>query len=76
MMHFCLSCAIPLSPEQQGKNPQYCKHCADEDGNLQPREYVQKGIAEFLKMLQPLDDSTAIKRADYYLKAMPAWAEK
>lgn len=75
-MQFCLSCSMPLNNEIVSKNPNYCKHCADEAGNLHTREHVMQGIAQFLKMLQPdIDDSTALKRADYYLMAMPAWAE-
>ena len=76
-MQFCLSCAIPLSPDHQGKNPQFCTHCTDENGELRSREHILEGIVQFLKMLQPqIDNSTAFKRAEYYLKAMPAWADQ
>ncbi len=74
--NFCLSCSMPINDESAGKNPNFCKHCTDESGNLHSREHVQQGIAQFLKMLQPqIDDATALKRADHYLKAMPAWAD-
>lgn len=74
--NFCHSCSMPLTSESFGKNPKFCKYCTDESGNLHSREHVQNGVAQFLKMLQPeLDNPTALKRADYYLKAMPAWAE-
>lgn len=74
---FCQSCAMPLNDENAGKNPNFCKFCTDEAGNLRSREQVQQGISQFLKMLQPeIDDSTALNRASYYLKAMPAWADQ
>ena len=74
---FCLSCAAPLSnPEFKGPAENYCKYCTDEQGNVKSREEVQSGIAEWFKTWQPdLDDATAMKRAELYMKAMPHWAD-
>ena len=54
----------------------YCHFCADENGILKSREAVQAGVIEWLKMF-PVEGSNPNfeKRADHYLKAMPAWAE-
>ena len=78
MNNFCFSCGMPLQGEE-GKEYRgnYCKYCSDENGNLYPKEMVQKGISEWLKQWSPEDVSADyMKRAEYYLKAMPAWAEK
>jgi uncharacterized Zn finger protein (UPF0148 family) len=77
MDKFCYSCGAPLSmPEFKGPSDVYCKYCTTKEGELMPREVVQKGVAQWLQSWQPdLDDAKAIERADYYLKAMPAWAE-
>lgn len=72
----CHSCCAPLSPEFKGASDKYCKLCTDEAGNLKSREEVLKGMACWLKCWQPdLDDATALKRAEHFMKAMPAWAE-
>lgn len=63
-------------PDFRGASDVYCKYCSDENGILKPREEVQTGIAGWLMMWQPdLDMATAMKRADHFMKAMPAWAE-
>ncbi len=74
---FCISCGMPLMEESKHASEEnYCKYCADESGKLQPREGVQAGIAEWLKQNAPETEGVDfMKRADFYLKAMPAWAE-
>jgi len=76
-MRFCYSCGAPLNdPQFKGPAEDFCVHCTDEEGNVKPREVIQAGTAQWLKMWQPdLDDATANARADHYLKAMPHWAE-
>ena len=76
-MEFCHSCAAPLSiPDFRGPSEVYCKHCTDEDGNLNTREEVQQGIAGWFMSWQPgIDEATAATRAAAYMQAMPAWAE-
>ncbi len=74
---YCHSCGVPLEvPGFNGDVENYCNYCTDRDGNLAPRDQVQKGVAEWLKTWQPdLDDTRAMERADNYLKSMPAWSE-
>ena len=74
---FCHSCAAPLGlPDFQGPAEDFCKHCTDETGKLKPREEIRQGIAMWLKNWQPeVDDAAALRRADSYMAAMPAWAE-
>ncbi len=75
MANYCRSCSIPLdSPEAEGPSDIYCKHCADETGNLKPREEVKQGIACWLKSWQK-GITEEQKRADHFTQAMPAWAE-
>ena len=77
MDKFCYSCAVPLHmPEFQGKAENYCNHCTDEDGELKPRDKIRASMAEWFKTWQPdLNPEEALKRADHYMRAMPAWAE-
>ena len=74
---FCQSCGMPLKDDTCHRSSEvYCKYCANETGDLQPRDAVQAGIAEWLKMFASTKDNVDfMKRADSYLKAMPAWAE-
>lgn len=77
MEKFCHSCGMPLTGGQEPKaQGNYCGYCCDEKGNLYPREQVLQGIAQWL---QGFGDGQAeavyVKRAEHYLKAMPAWAE-
>lgn len=79
-MKFCQSCGIPLNG-QAGKESglaDYCECCVDSATNkLKPREEIQKGIAEWLKMFAPKEGNPDLmKRADHYMKSMPAWAEE
>ena len=78
MEQFCYSCGVPLNmPDIKVMSERYCHHCTDESGNVQPREYVQRGIAEWLKSWQTgISDEEALKRADHYMHAMPEWAGK
>ncbi|MCP4134577.1 MAG: hypothetical protein GY754_26625 [bacterium] len=74
MSNSCHSCGMPLMGEQANGN--YCQYCSDEKGNLLPREQVRQGIAEWLSGWAPGNSSADFsKRADHYMKAMPAWAE-
>ncbi|MBN2530600.1 MAG: hypothetical protein JXR76_29705 [Deltaproteobacteria bacterium] len=77
-MKFCLSCGIPLQSPAAGRvKGDYCGNCADEAGNLKPREEVQGGIAYWLNSFSPdVDMNICMSRAKYYMKAMPAWADK
>ena len=77
MSGFCHSCTAPLSmPDFKGPAENLCKHCTDEKGNLKPREEIQTGIAQWFKSWQPnLDEETAVKRAEFFMKAMPSWAD-
>lgn len=76
MNKFCYSCGAPLWMEEfQGPIETMCKYCVDDKGELKPKDEIKVGIAEWLKVWQPdLDDANALKRADYYMKAMPVWA--
>ena len=78
MSQFCFSCSVPLDvPDFKGPAEDYCKYCTDESGKLKSKEVIQQGIAEWLKSWQPgLDDKKAQKRAEYFMKSMPAWAEE
>ena len=77
MSKFCHSCAAPLdSPDFKGPAEDYCKHCTDEEGNLKPKEEIQRGLADWLRTWQPdVDDEKGLARAECYMKAMPAWAD-
>ena len=77
MSDFCYSCGIPLTNEFKGKVENYCKYCLDDNGNLQPRDTIKGGIAQWIKSWQPdISEIEAAKRAEYYMKAMPAWADR
>jgi hypothetical protein len=69
---------MPLAdnPEARSPNELYCKHCADEQGNLKPRGQVAAGVAWWLKSWQEgITQEQAERRADLFMRALPAWAE-
>jgi len=76
-MEFCISCGMPLNaPDLKGMSEHYCKHCTDEGGNVKTKEEIRRGIAQWFMQWQHVDEETAMKRAEHYMKSMPEWAEK
>ena len=77
MAEYCHSCSMPLSsPEAKGPSDLYCKYCSDEAGNLRSRGEIKQGIASWLQTWQEgITEEQAQKRAEHFMKAMPAWAE-
>ena len=77
MPDYCHSCTMPLDmPDARGASDIYCKYCSDDSGSLKSREEVRQGIAGWFKSWQGgIDDATALRRADSFMRAMPAWAE-
>ncbi|MBN2091368.1 hypothetical protein JW964_17280 [candidate division KSB1 bacterium] len=77
MDKFCHSCGMMLSiPGAQGPAENFCSYCSDEKGQLKPKNEIQAGIAQWLQSMQPsIPLEKAQQRAEFYLKAMPAWAE-
>ncbi len=74
MSNSCYSCGMPLIPDNTRGN--YCIYCTDENGHVLPKNKIQKGIAEWLSAWAPENISADfMKRAGYYMKAMPEWAE-
>jgi len=55
----------------------YCRYCGDEEDNLNDRKDVQQGIAQWLEAWAPEGtEADFLKRAEFYMKAMPAWADE
>lgn len=77
-MKFCRSCGIILDGNiAKEAVPNYCGYCVDEKGDLKPKQEIQVGIAEWLKCFAPQEGNPDfMKRADSYMKALPAWAEE
>lgn len=77
MAGYCNSCSMPLdTPGAKGPSSTYCKYCTDESGTLKSRDEIRRGIAGWLKGWQDgIDDNTALRRADSYMRALPAWAD-
>ncbi|MDP3148861.1 MAG: hypothetical protein Q8N83_06990 [Ignavibacteria bacterium] len=77
-MKFCHSCGIILDGNiAKEAAPDLCGYCADEKGNLKPKEEVRKGVAEWLKSFAPKQgNADFMKRAENYMNAMPAWAKE
>ncbi len=75
-MTFCHSCTAPLdSPDFKGASDIYCKLCTDKNGNLKSYEEIKQGVSNWFKDWQKVSDEVAEKRAEYFMKAMPAWAD-
>ena len=75
-MSFCQSCTAPLdNPEFKGASDIYCKYCTDENGDLKSYEEIKKGITMSFLGWQDVSEEVASQRAEYFMKAMPAWAD-
>ncbi|MBD3349626.1 MAG: hypothetical protein GF400_10595 [Candidatus Eisenbacteria bacterium] len=73
---FCRSCAMPINePNLEQMSEAYCEHCMNDEGTLKSRDEVKAGIARWIMAWQHVDEETAMKRAEHYMHAMPAWAE-
>jgi hypothetical protein len=77
-MKFCHSCGIPLAQPLAGNvRGDFCGNCLDDAGGRHPREVVQTGVAHWLMSFTPgAAMDVCMARADLYLQAMPAWADK
>jgi hypothetical protein len=69
----CESCLALMDPRSPFR---YCPKCSDWDGRLYPREIVRKNIAIWMQAWQEdISYDQAVKRAGYFMSAMPAWAD-
>ena len=74
MSNSCYSCGMPLTGENLQGN--YCQFCTNEKGELHPKDVILSGVAQWLAGWAPEGkDANFKKRAEYYLKAMPEWAD-
>jgi hypothetical protein len=73
----CRSCSVSLLDEDhRGVSDRYCRFCADERGHLRPRHEVQTLIARWFRYWQAgLPEDEAMRRADLYMQALPAWSD-
>ena len=74
----CQSCGVPLINEHKSTaTDNYCVNCVDGEGKLLSREIIQQGIAGWLEgFARETEGVNFMKRAEYYLKSMPAWADQ
>jgi len=75
--NFCRSCMTSLEePQNRGKSEEFCKWCSDEGGNLLPRNKVLEVMTQwFMRWQSGIDTDEARRRADLYMRSMPAWAD-
>lgn len=73
-MSYCYSCAMPLTPDAKSPSKEYCKYCADDKGHLKSSDEIKNGIAHWFTQWQGVDMPQALKRAEHYMRSMPAWA--
>jgi hypothetical protein len=73
----CRSCSASVHEmHNQGVSDHYCRYCSDERGQLRPREEVRQILARWLGHWQgEIPPDEAARRADSFMKAMPAWSE-
>jgi len=76
MMHHCHSCAAPLDdPQFKGNSDRYCRYCLDASGKLVSRQQATQNLIGWFKTWQPpTSDDELTRRAEHYMRSMPAWA--
>lgn len=71
----CLSCGMDLTPETRRAGTDYCRHCSDESGALQPFEERFERMTQWAMRKDGLDRKDAEARTLDYMRAMPAWRD-
>ncbi len=73
---WCQSCSISLADEHnRGVSEHFCRFCSDEEGKLKSRSKVQNLIARWFERWQEnLNHDEAMRRAGFFMRAMPAWS--
>jgi len=73
----CRSCAAILSDGiHGGASNRYCRFCSDAAGQLRSRGDVEEVLARWIQgSRQELSIEEAHRRADRYMRSMPAWSE-
>jgi hypothetical protein len=66
----CESCGMPI------QGGQYCAHCVDENGNLQPFEVrFEKMVAWVLKRTPEMPRVQAEINTRAHMRTLPAWTD-
>ena len=75
--HQCHSCSASLDDGVHGGiSDRYCRFCADETGQLRPRDEVHGVIARWLQNWQRgISEPESMRRASIFMSAMPAWSD-
>jgi hypothetical protein len=73
---FCRSCMSSLEDTHNvGPSDAYCRWCSDDEGRLLQREQVLEVMTRWFSMWQTgISHEEAGRRADLYMRSMPAWA--
>ena len=73
----CPSCGMPLrtAADHALNDPSnsYCRHCADERGQLKSYDSVRAGMSAFLQRTQGIAPRVADEMAESMMAGMPAW---
>lgn len=76
----CISCGMPLRSKDdypaEDTTKEFCRHCADENGNLKPFEQAVEGMAHFIMKMQGINFDKAKEQAHQTLVKNPAWKLK
>lgn len=76
-MDKCQSCGMPMDkPEDYGggrAGNTYCQYCADDQGNLLPRETVREKMIQFQMKSLNKSQEQAEGDVDRHMALMPAW---
>jgi hypothetical protein len=69
-MNPCQSCGMPI------ESGPYCRHCVDDEGNLQAFEERFERMVQWTRREKPDLDAAAAERATLkYMAGMPAWRD-
>ena len=71
----CLSCGMPLSEETRRASTDYCQHCTDDSGKLQPFEERFERMTQWAMREDGVDREVAEMRTIEYMRGMPAWRD-
>ena len=74
-MEKCLSCGMPLTQEARRAGTDYCQHCTDDSGVLQPFEERFERMTQWAMRKDGLDRKVAEVRTLEYMRGMPAWRD-
>ncbi len=80
MGSFCSSCGMPMKNKEDhalsDETKDYCKYCADENGNLRSYDEVLENWSNFIVKSEDISKEEAVRQVKKQMEKLSAWKSK